>query len=1172
MPRFRVLIAPGIAHVVDAATEEEARKKTQAEIATGAVSPFYDQLYFDYETGVNVKKLRQKLGRAETEKEENVVLNNLIDRLEGNTPTDQENILVNEVGPAGFIRNTKGQVALTPYGMELLNLKPSTKTLSDGTTIQQNTIIDENSFNLRTGDLSDLSGIAGPIIGTVVGLLPQVRLVKILSNMLGKREALARTFIAGAGSAAGKAGEEALDTREGFQLQDRDELADLYKEEFVIGSVGQGVFGEIPSKLYQTFLGARAPIESKRILRQMGKGRTWDDVRKLDESLGRPATEREIKKAIRDGRVRLYNWEYGKGKKIAGAIPAQATLGKELMGRYQKIVEQIIGNNRDKINAAALRNELDNILSLIKTEKTALNEYLNVSTKEGLDETINKTLQNLRLQEKTVTGELEKLLEKMGTDFFNLDNAAGIPNREIFGAELKATLGKLRKTVQTEMGDTYAAVDLKFVDLASPYRMVVNPKGRNIDFELDADGNLILKSQQEVNESIAFNKAINLVVRKHVDQSLRLIQQYKASSNFWKAGAKNDEIKKGTILDTEEILKSMRQKADDVLEGKNLDANGIPIIDEATGLPKLGINLRQIRNDISDIRDITTETLHTSREREVLTNVLRTLDDTVYDASGNSAKNSDSIFSELEVHGFKNIQRQLQDEFGTRLTPDMTVKIKRALDDLRDANRTNYERMKPFDSMMMDRLISSAKKGAIQADRVYADAVLNGSPADLKNIFKALRDYDEYLARTGQEVVGVDGKVLTSEEKLKKQLRQRLFNDAFQGATEEGLTEINFTQFARHMQKFERENLGKIDELFRNRETGQSSGQFVRDTINQLLKLNPRLRPQDIKNLVNDMEGPKAALRGINSEQAGRNFIAKLKELAEASANTAKFESDRAIALLPERTISESVKAIFRPGNSSTIEKLKVTLKDSPEVFNEIQQVSMGQLLRKSIDFNGEGKITDLFKHQNLQNALDSYGNETLDAMFGVELRKGLREFSNTIDVFTKGEIGRGGSAGGLVAAGLSAAIIFQPLASIPLLTAVGIARVLFSNRRFVASMAKTDPGSIKQSFSIFLNTLRQSGLRYVNGEIVPFAEMTVENVLGSAQDQIQTEAGVTDEDVGTGIEQGKQFFQDLKNNVLREINTTGSLPDVEPTVASVDPLSPERIDFAERVAGRPIV
>ena len=53
MARFRVLIAPGVTHLVDAATEDEARKKTKAEIAKGSISPFYDELFFDYETGVN---------------------------------------------------------------------------------------------------------------------------------------------------------------------------------------------------------------------------------------------------------------------------------------------------------------------------------------------------------------------------------------------------------------------------------------------------------------------------------------------------------------------------------------------------------------------------------------------------------------------------------------------------------------------------------------------------------------------------------------------------------------------------------------------------------------------------------------------------------------------------------------------------------------------------------------------------------------------------------------------------------------------------------------------------------------------------------------------------------------------------------------------------------------
>ena len=145
MPRFRVAIAPGVSHIVDAATEDVAKKKTKAEIAKGAVSPFYDDLYFDYETGVNIKEgigkdLRQRLGRAEISKdpddpykEQNAVLRMLMDDLEkSDSPLHQEGILQNSVGDDGFIRNTKGQVALTPRGLQLLGLPVQQRKLQDG--------------------------------------------------------------------------------------------------------------------------------------------------------------------------------------------------------------------------------------------------------------------------------------------------------------------------------------------------------------------------------------------------------------------------------------------------------------------------------------------------------------------------------------------------------------------------------------------------------------------------------------------------------------------------------------------------------------------------------------------------------------------------------------------------------------------------------------------------------------------------------------------------------------------------------------------------------------------------------------------------------------------------------------------------------------------------------
>ena len=59
MPRYKVNITDDLFEFVDADTEEEAKKKVKATIATGAISPFYDKLHFDYETGVKGKFERQ---------------------------------------------------------------------------------------------------------------------------------------------------------------------------------------------------------------------------------------------------------------------------------------------------------------------------------------------------------------------------------------------------------------------------------------------------------------------------------------------------------------------------------------------------------------------------------------------------------------------------------------------------------------------------------------------------------------------------------------------------------------------------------------------------------------------------------------------------------------------------------------------------------------------------------------------------------------------------------------------------------------------------------------------------------------------------------------------------------------------------------------------------------
>ena len=135
MQIFDVEIAPGITETVEAQNADEARKKVKALIAQGAMSPFYDELFFDYETGVDDKRLRRNLAMAETNEEQNKVILNILNKTQSSeTPIEQENVLLNQVGDQGFTRNTKGQIALTPKGMKQLGLEEliKTETLTDG--------------------------------------------------------------------------------------------------------------------------------------------------------------------------------------------------------------------------------------------------------------------------------------------------------------------------------------------------------------------------------------------------------------------------------------------------------------------------------------------------------------------------------------------------------------------------------------------------------------------------------------------------------------------------------------------------------------------------------------------------------------------------------------------------------------------------------------------------------------------------------------------------------------------------------------------------------------------------------------------------------------------------------------------------------------------------------
>ncbi len=981
MPKFRVNIGPGLSQIVEAQTADDARKMVKADIAKGTLAVDYDKIYFDYDTGVPIRSLRRKLARAE-----NVF--------------EQEAVLRNEVGSKGFTRNSKGQLALTPQGLLDLGLPYSTRTLNDGQKIAINTIIDERTFDLKSGDLADMIGIAGPVLGAIAALSPQLKVLKGLTALAGNRAWLGRLLASGVGSAGGKLTEEAADYIQGFQLQEAGDIAKLAGREFSIGLAGQAI-GEGLGLGIRSVIGAKEPTSNLRLLYQMAQKRSVDDVKKLDMDLGREATEAEIKKAIEEGKIFT-----GFSQAF---LASQAAQGRMIPARIQQIQEAVIPSVRQQPNIDYLMTETKKIGNMLNKEAADLSSLVDAGVKADIDESIEIFAKGLRDTEYEASKELVNLVDNMANALFKTGPYKGdkgaLGTRE-FGQLFKDTLFEAEQLAIKRRGDEYDAADF------------------------------IFKNLKNANEPAA--QVINKVVFKKVREAKDIIKKYKDDNIAWKLGVPEEDIDASFIIRLDNIL--------DDLEYKTYFNN---------------VNITQIRNAISEMKK-NTNSIDPQFKNRKLAQVLRKFDDS--DIGG-----SDSILTELEKTGTRKMILQAADD-GIEISPSDVNLINAAIKKLRNANRLNAELMAPFDNMVIKKIAADAKKtGAFDADEVLEKLVYKGSRKDFEDLFKALDEYDDYLTEINR------GSEAITSSRAKSQIKKRLFYDAFREATDVRSRpgEINFAHFAKTLQNFERTHPGKLDVLFSDM-AGDSTANLFRQTVADLRKLDPRLKANDVKELIQQF----TATEGLGGSAQGRVFIEGLKRQSDEALKLERFERNINLSRLSERPVDDVVLTVFRPRNADNIEELKNILDET--TFQELKDASFVRFLEDSIDFgfNGNGNVTDVFKPGNLQNALTKYGDETLEAMFGKETTQSLKQLANTIDIATKGEVGRGAGAGGIVAAGIGASILFAPMAALPTLAGLYVGRFLLSNPYTIKLFTKTDKGSIAELLDAFKTGVLQASAR----------------------------------------------------------------------------------------------
>ena len=362
MPQFRVTLANGTKVIKEANSPEEARAMVTEDIRqvnyfnnkNREVTKYLDNYLFDYDKGVpNTKGLRSELAQAETLEE-------------------RENVATRIVGSRGYTYNSKGEMALTHEGLRRLGLPVQYIKQPDGTRLPINTIIDSRRF--EGADFADFAGITGPIIGSLIAMAPPFKAfgaAKKLTKFLGDRGSTraANVLTAAAGSAAGKGVEEGVDYLQGYQKQSLYEVGQELTGEALLGGIGQGI-GEGIGILFANTLGKSAPAATNRLQREAAAGRDLQDLQKLDKQLGKQATRKQIEAAVK-------KYDYEKGGYQSGAIRlnpiayvvSQAGLGRSLPGRFQQIMESILGNTRTRGNIENLNMQISRLVGDLNKQK-----------------------------------------------------------------------------------------------------------------------------------------------------------------------------------------------------------------------------------------------------------------------------------------------------------------------------------------------------------------------------------------------------------------------------------------------------------------------------------------------------------------------------------------------------------------------------------------------------------------------------------------------------------------------------------------------------------------------------------------------------------------------------------------------------------------------------------
>lgn len=423
-----------------------------------------------------------------------------------------------------------------------------------------------------------------------------------------------------------------------------------------------------------------------------------------------------------------------------------------------------------------------------------------------------------------------------------------------------------------------------------------------------------------------------------------------------------------------------------------------------------------------------------------------------------------------------------------------------ALGLLRRANGLYRAGMKQFDNVITQSIMKQAQKGQLNENFIFDQIVQKDNPEAFRQLMRAVRGmkYIEGLPmgdRTARQQL-VSGltvdeararmNLLPQNSQARRLLAQEIRRVETRSAEVEAAARSGAETAEGLRQNLARMYLEKV--VSRSKVIDPSTGAELIDPVKFAANLREkgsvfdelfRGEKKQLNDLLTVLERGKADLApSIIDDLIDRNrpLAEALTNLKTMQANRVALDKNQFLRTLQDGDPEAIAKAVLQSKKNFEVAKDSLT----QESLERVRDAAMGRILRQAdiaTTAGGEVKMTDDFIEafrsgrlgDRLQNIINSYGDETLDTVFGPGTAKAMNTIAADMIRTSNASIaGKGGLAAPQIALGLGAAsILMNPLATLP--TAIGyvvMSKALRHPKVLKAIMASRNPNTVRQFLS----------------------------------------------------------------------------------------------------------